>query len=155
LDPAREEMQHELPVFLPDGNHFVFFAVSRRDSESGEFIAALSDPPGSKPKKLLPLALGATPVTGRPGEPLRLLYLAGDAVMAQEFDTGRLELRGKPLALPVRAGAIYQTPYLAATPSILVYRNAGSENLWQLSMFDIASGQQLNDVGPAQRYTEF
>ena len=45
LDPARQEIRHAFPSFLPDGRHFVYLRISTDRENSGIFAGALSAKP--------------------------------------------------------------------------------------------------------------
>ena len=152
LDASRQEVQHELPVFLPDGGHFLYFANSRDNSQSGIYAGSLNAPPNQKPKKIVATQFGAVLV--RPDGasrnnpvPARLLYLRNQVLVAQDFDTGNLELRGEPSPLPVQVGTTYQTGYFSATKNLLVYRNPAGMQSSQFAWVDADSGKVLGAVG--------
>jgi serine/threonine protein kinase len=88
LDQSRGEVSHRSPKFLPDGMHFLFFAVSGKPENSGIFLGTLGS---NLVKRLI-----ATDVMGVFAPPDHLLFMLEDTLMAQRFDTRRLELRGDP-----------------------------------------------------------
>lgn len=143
-DVTRQEFQHELPVFLADGDHFLYFANSRDPAQSGEYVGSLSAPPNQKSKRIVVAQFAASLV--RPDRN-RLLYMHNQDLMVREFDPGSLELRGEPMILPVRVGATYQTPYLSVTKDLLVYRNSSGSRLSQFTWEDPQTGKLLGTVG--------
>src|SRR5437763_62773 len=64
LDSARGEFAHCHPAFLPDGRHFLFFAVSARSGESSIRVGSLD----STSSKFLVNADGAAVYGPAPGE---------------------------------------------------------------------------------------
>jgi len=76
-----------------------------------------------------------------------LLYLRNQVLVAQDFDTGNLELRGEPSPLPVQVGTTYQTGYFSATKNLLVYRNPAGMQSSQFAWVDADSGKVLGAVG--------
>ena len=43
LDPALGENSHRFPVFLPDGNQFLYFARTELDENRAVYLASLDD----------------------------------------------------------------------------------------------------------------
>ena len=87
-----KETSHRWPDFLPDGNHFLYFAHGGTSAESGIYLAALD----SKECKLL-LHNDSNAIYAAPGF---LLFVRDSALMAQRFNLRSLALEGeaKPLA---------------------------------------------------------
>ena len=85
------------PSFLPDGDHFLYFA-SGAGKETGVLIGSLR---GAAPVKLLPEASNAifSPQTGGG----YVLFRREETLMAQRFDPTTLQLSGdvQPIAAPV------------------------------------------------------
>ena len=97
LDAALGENSHRFPVFLPDGNQFLYFARTKLDENRAVYLASLDE---SKPRKRLLVtdsyvALARDPSSGRD----YLLYPKNDTLWAQSFDTTRGELSGDPVAI--------------------------------------------------------
>jgi eukaryotic-like serine/threonine-protein kinase len=96
LDPAQHQSEHELPSFLPDGKHFLYFGVSSVPEESGIYIGSLDDAPEKQNKKrLLANHFGATYVSAAGGG-----TGCGQAATARRTGSGcrtcRLRLRNGP-----------------------------------------------------------
>jgi hypothetical protein len=91
LDTSRAEVAHHFPSFLPDGNHFVYLAVSTRPRDTAIRVGSLD----GKTNKILTYANGsaqfAPAQNGRTGY---LMFGFDGALMAQPFDPKRLELSG-------------------------------------------------------------
>jgi eukaryotic-like serine/threonine-protein kinase len=84
---------HRWPHFLPDGKHFLYLAahhVSGKDENSAVYAGSTD---GGNPKLILHTNGSTFYSSGQ------LLYFRDGSLMAQEFDVGRLELRG--VAIPV------------------------------------------------------
>ena len=87
LDTGRKEAGHRMPVFLPDGDHFLFSALPGRDGKFSIFAGSLSSPDVS-----LVGEMGSTPVYAAPGW---LLYGRRGVLVAQPFDTKTLKTTGE------------------------------------------------------------
>jgi eukaryotic-like serine/threonine-protein kinase len=97
LDRSRQEGSHRWPYFLADSRHFLYGIRSRVAEQEGVFVGSLD---GKVKKRLLPQGYSATAYAS----PGYLLYLDGYALLAQKFDTERLELSGQPFVLAEKVG---------------------------------------------------
>jgi Tol biopolymer transport system component len=150
LDASRNERQHELPSFLPDGKHFLYLRVSREPDESGIYAGSLDDPPGRQSKKrLLATGLGAAFVPSGDGRTGSLLFLREGALMAQPFDPAKQELSGSPTPIAEQVGSTYETGYFSASPRALVYRATLAPRESQFTWFDSQgkAGEKVGDPG--------
>lgn len=93
LDESHQEYSHRWPQFLPDGKHFLYFAVCSLPDYEGTYVSSLD---GGKPKLLLPGNTGAVYASGH------LLFVRQGTLMAQPFDVAHLTLSGE--ARPLMAG---------------------------------------------------
>ena len=156
------------PSLLPDGMHFVY---ARTGPDAGVYLGTLDAKPEEQgAKRLLP---DASPVVFAPSPDPALGYLlfvrqsgsVGPIVggigtlMAQPFDTRRLEASGGPVPIAEDVSAI---AFSASATGVLVYRpgatvapttgnalNTGTRG--QLTWFD-RSGKVLSTVGDVQGY---
>ncbi|MCM3875679.1 MAG: protein kinase [Thermoanaerobaculia bacterium] len=89
LDAKRGDNSHRLPVFLPDGRHFLYLArlTSALPAEGHQILVGALD--GGESKPLLRSPGGAEYASGH------LLFLRDRALMAQRFDPERLALLGE------------------------------------------------------------
>src|SRR5262249_15240008 len=90
VDAARGETSHRWPVFLPDGNHFLFMAANFSGFKDVDaiFVGSLD----AKEKKLIVNA-EANAAYAAPGY---LVYYRDKTLLAQPFDANSLTLRGEP-----------------------------------------------------------
>ena len=95
LDSALGENSHRFPVFLPDGNQFLYFARTKLDENRAVYLASLDD---TKPRKRLLVTDGYVAVArGSDGRPRYLLYPKNETLWAHSsIPTG--ELSGNPVA---------------------------------------------------------
>lgn len=151
LDNARGEFAHCHPSFLPDGRHFLFFAVN---SPSGQSSIRAGSLDSTSSKYLLNSDGAAVYAPARDGRGGFLLYVYGGSVMAQSFDPERLELSGRPtLVLPEIASLEGRGDFSVSATGILAYRTAEPKNR-QLAWFDRA-GRLLETVGPRNSYSSW
>ena len=94
LDPSRQQLGHEWPIFLPDGRHFLYVVDSANPEDIGIYVGSLD----SKEAKLL-LKATSMALYSPPGY---LLFLRARTLLAQPFDADRLELKGD--AIPIAEG---------------------------------------------------
>jgi dipeptidyl aminopeptidase/acylaminoacyl peptidase len=132
------------PRFLPDGRHFIYFAGSSRPEHTGIYVGSLDS---DQTKLVMNTDFRAWYALGR------LLFLRGEAVLAQPFDVARFQVHGEPMV--IADGVWYARPAAQASFSVsetgtLAYVNA---TLWdgELIWFDRA-GRALGSAGPAVRH---
>ncbi len=123
LNSARKEIVHRYPQFLPDGRHFIYWAWSALEENTGEYIGSL-DPSEKLPE-------GPLVRTWREAlyaDPGYLLYLEGKTLMARPFDPARLRFTGEPHALPERIGMHWGTTgramFSTSATGAMVYQEA-------------------------------
>ena len=90
LDASRRQYGHRFPVFLPDGDHFIYAALPAHNGKFDVFAAALS---GGAP--VLIGAMDDTPVYADG----YLLTTRQGVLVAQPFDATSLKLTGDPVTL--------------------------------------------------------
>jgi Tol biopolymer transport system component len=89
LDPPRQ-LGHRFPKFLPDGRHFLFYAVG--SSEASSIYLGSID--GGKPRKLT-----AADASGAYLHPGWVVFVQQGALVARRLDIVRGELVGDPVTL--------------------------------------------------------
>ncbi len=150
LDPSRNERQHELPSFLPDGKHFLYLRVSKDPDQTGIYVGSLDDAPDRQSRKrLLAAGLGAAFVPTGDGQSGSLLFLREGTLMAQPFNPARQELSGSPSPIAEQVGSVYETGYFSASAHALVYRAALAARESQFTWFDNQgkAGEKVGDPG--------
>ena len=143
LDATLGENSHRFPVFLPDGNQFLYFGRTKLDENRAVYLASLDE---VKPRKRLLVtdsyvALARDPSSGHD----YLLYPKNDTLWAQSFDTTRGELSGDPVAISEDVGL-----FTVSATGTLVSRQTSSEQT-QLTWFD-RGGKALGTLGPVGDY---
>ncbi len=145
LDPARGEVAHFHPAFLPDGRHFVFVAPNLDPEKTSVMLASLD----SKDVRRL-FHADSNAVFADPGY---LLFGRNSAIFAWRFDPRSLELVGDPAPAfePVRC--LREDNFLAAS--------AAGNRLVYLSWFGRRrlvwvdrKGRELGTLGEIGGYTD-
>jgi serine/threonine protein kinase/Tol biopolymer transport system component len=144
LDASRKETTHGNPVFLPDGNHFLYAGLSSIPENSGIFITSLDGK--TTPNRILPSPLFRFGGLGY-AQGFLLLMIDGK-LTAQRFDESALKLEGE--ATPIAEGA--ENGFTASRTGILTYRKvvADAANK-QLTWFD-RTGKLMGELGAPSNY---
>jgi len=145
---AEPGIRHELPVFLPDGKHFLYLALSAEQSKAGLYLSALDQPAG---RRLLPDESSAIFVPRRKGASHdHLLFGRENTLMAQPFDVDTLQFAGDPFAIATQLSRTLTIPQVAASAAAngtLIYLAGSPRNEFQPTWLD-RSGKELGKVGP-------
>ena len=91
-DATRGETALRFPVFLPDGRHFLYASLPRRQ---GRLLDVYLGDLGSKERTRI-MSAGSAPIPGQPGY---LLFTRGEQVVAQRFDPSKLRPVGAVVSL--------------------------------------------------------
>ena len=139
---AEREGGHINPCFLPDGRHFLY-KVFGKNREQWVFVGSLD----AKEVKLL-LTDAAPAVYAPPGW---LLFVRNGALVAQAFDTSRLELKGDPFSItqPTNVSYALGAPISVSENGVLIWQGDSTRN-YQLVWFDRA-GNQSGSIGSARK----
>jgi serine/threonine protein kinase len=144
LDQSKKETAHAAPMFLPDGNHFIYAIGSSIPDNAGFYVGALD---GSVKKRLVPL----------PGRlnywafaPPGYLLLSDGTLTAYRIDVKNFTVEGEPV--PIADGV--QSGFAVSDNGVLLYQKAtGGPALRQLTWFD-HSGKNLGPVGMPAPYAD-
>jgi serine/threonine protein kinase/Tol biopolymer transport system component len=146
-DPSLGETAHNWPQFLPDGRHFLYLASSKQPEHDSVVYAASLDS-GQRVR----LFRSDSHVTYAP--PGFLMYMLGNILVAQAFDSSALRVTGDPIPI---ANQVERNPepgsrrgaFSVSQTGVLAYRPIGdTELVW----FD-RSGRRLEKVGQSARYS--
>jgi len=91
-DTGRKESLHAVPVFLPDGNHYIYVIVSSVPENAGIFVGSLDS---KTTKRLMPLPNRINGMAYASG----YLLIAGDSLNAWRLDPDRLTIDAQPVLL--------------------------------------------------------
>jgi eukaryotic-like serine/threonine-protein kinase len=150
LDETHHEGNHLFPYFLPDGRHFLYLVMSGGKAEKqleGIYVASLDN---QERKLLLPDKSNVAYASGY------LLFGRDRALMAQPFDTERLELKGD--AFTVASQVQFHTNprrfvFSVSQNGVLVYQASPRVDGSQLVWFD-RSGRQVGVLGDPAHYRD-
>jgi serine/threonine protein kinase/dipeptidyl aminopeptidase/acylaminoacyl peptidase len=130
-----KETGHRWPDFLPDGNHFLFFAHGTTTADSGVYLGALD----SKDRTLL-LRNDSNAIYAAPGY---ILFVRDNTLMAQRFNLRSLALEGeaKPVIDHVAVNTdTWRSIVTASASGELLYQHGAAGGGSQLVWYD-ASGK--------------
>jgi serine/threonine protein kinase/Tol biopolymer transport system component len=160
LDASKRETEHIGPVFLPDGRHFLFLAVSSQPGESAVYAGSLDSP--ARTRLFVSESIAAYAAPGY------LLFNRGDTVFAQAFNADKLSLSGEPIrvasGVPLRiqgngsSSVTRSANFAVSQTGVLAYRTgavsavaATAEEQRRLFWFD-RTGQRAASVGTPAGY---
>jgi dipeptidyl aminopeptidase/acylaminoacyl peptidase len=129
-DASRQEIGLDFPQFLEDGHTFLYFVESARSDIQGVYAANLDKPKAGV--RILATAAKASYAPRTRGSPGELLWLRGQVLVAQRFDTDTLRLQGDPVPVvdDVAAGsASARAAFWISGNGTLVYRSGGASSL--------------------------
>ena len=142
---------HRWPFFLPDGQHFLYFAVNHDPSKATNNTIYYASLDGRENRPLLRSQSNAIYALGY------LLYARGDQLLAQSFDGAKGKLTGDPQTLAkgvINDFSTWRMDASASDDGLLVFGSGGTGTL-QLVWVDRASKQisviadKLNDLQAA------
>jgi Tol biopolymer transport system component/predicted Ser/Thr protein kinase len=144
LDSAKHEGTHFWPWFLPDGRHFLYWAGD------GTIRVASIDTPGHNSRVIIPSQLNAIYSQGY------LLFLRGNTLMAQPFDTNRLSTTTDAVTvaeqIQTMPGSLGRAVFSVSANGFLVYRTAPLGQTVQLAWFDRSAKQTATLGQPETLY---
>jgi serine/threonine protein kinase len=152
LDPERKETTHRWPFFLPDGQHFLYFARTVATGAQGEGDAIrVASLDGKTNKVLVNASSNAVYASGY------LLFVRGSSLIAQQFNPLSLELEGEATAIV--QGIAYDPStnrglFSASENGVLVYQTGSVQIGSQLNLVD-RSGKALGVIGDIGEYLGF
>jgi serine/threonine protein kinase/Tol biopolymer transport system component len=153
IDPSRNERLHDFPSFLPDGLHFTYLRISGTPENSGVYIGSVDAKPTDQNLKRV-MAADDFPVIYVPtseADSGQMLFVRDASLLAQPFDTGRMELTGEPITVAEHVRSASNFGFFSASANdVLVYRTAGVEDS-QLTWFD-REGKILGTEGERSVY---
>jgi Tol biopolymer transport system component len=151
VDASRQEGNHILPTFLPDGRHFVYFRRGAAEN-TGIFLGSLDAKPAAQSRdRLLATQFGVVWAPSAAGAGGHLFFLRDGTLMAQPFDAGQLKLAGEPVPVAEHVGTLGLNGFFSVSANgALAYRTGESASDRQLAWFD-RQGKQSGtafDPGP-------
>jgi eukaryotic-like serine/threonine-protein kinase len=152
LNTAGGDIHHVIPLFLPDGRHFIYLRASHNADSYGIYIGSIDAKPEEQDSRLLlETKYGAAFVPSSDGGPGHLVFLRDGTLFAQPFDANRLELSGEPVSVAEDVGTFLDGGlFTASANGILVYKSGGSQE-GLLTWFD-QRGRRLGTTGEQGTY---
>jgi serine/threonine protein kinase len=143
VDRAGGELFHSFPSFLPDGRHFLYSRL--RQEARGVYVGSLDATPEQQMRKMA-IATPLNAIYVAAGS--RVLFLQDATLIAQPFDTKRLELAGEPAPVAEQVGNSSGVHgfFAASANGVLAYRTGGASAGAQLTWFD-RQGKVLGTAG--------
>ncbi len=143
LDGSRHEISHRWPALLPDGRHFVYYAMAA-GRDRGLYLGSLD---GAPPRLLVPQAASnAVYAAGH------LLFVTDGDLIARPFDLRNLAFAGEPAALAERVA--YNQPFrwadFSAAADVVAYRPE-TQRMSRLIWVD-RSGHETGQVAAEEAY---
>jgi eukaryotic-like serine/threonine-protein kinase len=152
LDPNRKDLGVVSPVFLSDGQHFIYLLIANPE-HTGLYSGSIDKKPAQQDSQRLTESDSTAQFVPAAGDgPGTLLFQRGDTLMARPFDDKRLEFTGAAVRVADSVGTNggFLGMFSASGNGILVTSSGGSQNR-QLVWYD-RQGKVLSRVGePAQR----
>ena len=144
LDASRQESIHALPVFLPDGKHFLYVAAGAKPEEAGIFVASLDNPQAAERViKLFPNRFNAMAYV----QPGYIVYSNEGKIIAQRVDASGHPLKGNPVTLTEDTDG----NFTIANNGLLMFRKVAPAAGNQLMWFN-RDGKQLEQLGAVANY---
>jgi serine/threonine protein kinase/Tol biopolymer transport system component len=136
-----------IPSFLPDGHHFIYYRTGTAET-TGMYVGSIDAKPADQSRKLLLAtqfaALYATSPDASSGH---VFFLRDGTLMAQSFDSVKLELSGDPVPIAEHVGNGQAHGFFSVSPSgALAYRTGVQAAGRQLTWFD-RDGKTLGTFG--------
>jgi serine/threonine protein kinase/Tol biopolymer transport system component len=127
--------RRSIPVFLPDGDHFLYTLGTTDETRRGIYVASLGDPNG---RRLLADPSSAMFIPNvRGSNQGRLLFVReGLTLMAQAFDAASFQLSGDPVVVADQVSFAATPPQIAAsgdtngTLMYLINGRPGRQMVW-------------------------
>jgi len=147
LDTSKHST-HRWPIFLPDGRHFLYLALSHAIPMSEESAIYVADLHGGQSRLVMRSHSNVVYASGH------LLFLRGNSLMAQPFNLERLVLEGEAVRIADEVlydAGVWRAVFTASENGLLAYQPGAEVPGSQLTWFD-RSGKVLGMVGERGNY---
>jgi Tol biopolymer transport system component len=146
-DRVRQEINHAMPSFLPDGRHFIYSCTSSIPDNRGVYVGSLdAKPEEQNPKKLMTTSRQAMYVPGPEPTTGYLLFTHDRALMAQQFDNRKLDLIGDAVQVGDQVGSYLGYGFFSASETGHLMYRTGTGRISQPTWFD-RQGRTLGTTG--------
>ena len=153
VEPSRNERFHSAPWFLPDGRHFLYVRDAGAAGEhSGIYPGVLdSAAAGQSLERLVPSGQAPAYAPSAASRLGWLLFTREGLLLAQPFDTERLQLAGDAAQIADGFPGGGPRSFSASQTGTLAYRSGTAAAVRHLIWFD-RDGKQRETVGEASEY---
>jgi hypothetical protein len=146
-----QESYHSYPFFLPDGRHFLYSRFSPNVSNSGLYAGAVDAKPEEQSRRPVSPAQFGVYAPGEKAEHGHLVFLRDRTLMAQPFDSARLQTEGETVPIAEPVGQFVNRGLFSVSPAgILAYQTGPGANI-RVVWYD-RHGAIMGDVGEAAPY---
>jgi Tol biopolymer transport system component len=150
IDRARQEFNHRLPTFLPDGHHFLYIISSGQKETRGVYLGSLD---GAVKRRLLDNVTVIKYMAAVPGDTASgsgwLIFGRDGSLLARPFDARRLDFTGEPFSLSDKVGSDlvldYHFTFSVSDNSVLVFDPSANRRRRQYLWMD-RRGQQIKPL---------
>lgn len=144
--PTQSEASYRFPSFLPDQQHFVFYAINNNITESGVYVGSLNS---KETHRLVVSDSGGVYINGH------LIYERAGTLWGQAFDADHLKITGE--AFPISEKLWYNAlitglSAFSAGNDVLSFRSGGVQKT-RFVWFD-RTGKELEEVAIPGVYFE-
>jgi hypothetical protein len=122
------QTNHRGPFFLPDGRHFLFYAVGSAPDASGIYLASLDRP--------TPMRLTASESAAAFLPPDRILFVQQGKLVARRLDVASAQLSGDPVPLAAAVSVDANLGWFSTSASGTVAYRTGRAAQRRLTWFD-------------------
>src|SRR5215469_2088669 len=151
LDAKRGETTHRFPCFLPDGRHFLFMSgtpfAPRENSPNAIYAGSLDS---TETKRLVYTHASAIYAAGH------ILFLRQNTLMAQPFDSKRLEFTGDafPIADPVLEDTGTMRDVISGSADGTVAYAEGSTGVARQLVWVDRNGKEVSKIEGQETYSD-
>jgi serine/threonine protein kinase/Tol biopolymer transport system component len=123
LDVTTDETTHKWPVFLPDGDHFLYLVLSIDESRRGIYMGSLSQGPSRPTTRLFPTMSSVSYVVPEGHSTGFLLTVAGGQIQARPFDSERRTVTGDPRSIGIAAAdtSVHYAAMMGVSPRLVAF----------------------------------
>ena len=148
LDVTTNDTTHKWPVFLPDGDHFVYLVLSVDESRRGIYLGSLPQGPSAPTIRLFATASSASYVVPEGRDTGFLLSVVGGQIQARPFDGDRRTITGDPRAIGIAAAetSVHYAAMVGVSPRLLAFAETVVPAGFQFASVGV-DGKELR-VGP-------
>jgi serine/threonine protein kinase/Tol biopolymer transport system component len=144
LDVTTADTTHKWPVFLPDGDHFLYLVLSVDESRRGIYVGRLSQGPLRPTTRLFPTVSSVSHVVPEGHDTGFLLSVAGGQIQARPFDGARRTVTGDPRSIGMAAAdtSVHYAAMMGVSPRLVAFADTVVPAGFQFASVGV-DGEQL------------